>query len=90
MKNFGQSLAKRLAKQHDLTYRTQVNLEATINGLIYKGLTQSDVTEMMEDIFDNLAFVNFAPIIIPGKGLTKVMLFGNSKNYTARPNYPHN
>lgn len=73
-KDFAADLAYHLRVDFDLTYRTQVNLEADINQMILCGMKKKDVKEVLVDIFENLAFVNRVPVIIPGKGLTTVQI----------------
>lgn len=74
MKNFAADLAYKLRMDFDLTYRTQVNLEAGINQMRDCGMKNKDVKEVLMDIFENLAFVNQVPVIVPGKGLTTVQI----------------
>jgi hypothetical protein len=79
-KNFAAEFAYRLRTGFDLTYRTQVNLEASIGQMIDCGMKPKDVTEVLLDIFDNLAFVNKVPVIIPGKGLRTVQIVVPEEN----------
>lgn len=73
-KTFAYNLAYALKISFDLTYRTKVNLEADINRMISCGMKEKDVKEVLLDIFQNLAFVNRVPVIVPGKGLTTVQI----------------
>lgn len=73
-KNFAADLAYQLRIDFDLTYRTQVNLEASIGQMLDCGMKKKDVGEVLLDIFENLAFVNRVPVIVPGKGLTTVQI----------------
>jgi len=43
-------------------------------------MKKKDVKEVMLDIFENLAFVNRVPVIIPGKGLTTVQIIVPEEN----------
>lgn len=73
-RSFAHDLAWKLMVSFDLTYRTKVTLEADINHMILCGMKKKDVEEVLLDIFQNLAFVNRAPVIVPGKGLTTVQI----------------
>ena len=79
-RNFAEDLAYHLRLDFDLTYRTQVNLEASIGQMLDCGMKKKDVKEVMLDIFENLAFVNQVPVIIPGKGLTTVQIIIPEEN----------
>lgn len=72
--SFALDLAYDLRIDFDLTYRTQVNLEAGINRMLGCGMKEKDVKEVLTDIFQNLAFVNRVPVIVSGKGLTTVQI----------------
>lgn len=67
-------LALRIREKYDVSYRTQVNLEGTMNGLVDKGLTYDQIEDVMEDIFGNLAFVNLCPVLVKDKGLIRVQI----------------
>jgi hypothetical protein len=73
-RDFAADLAYQIRVDFDLTYRTQVNLEADINQMLDCGMKKKDVKEVLLDIFENLAFVNRVPVIVPGKGLTTVQI----------------
>lgn len=49
-----EKLAWELAEKYRLTYRTQVNLEGTINGMLESKLTIDQAHEFITDILDNL------------------------------------
>jgi hypothetical protein len=71
-RNFANNLARKIARKYDLSYRSQVNIEASINGMLHFGMLYEDVRTILWDIFDNLAFVNTVPTIVPGKGLIQI------------------
>lgn len=71
-KNFAADLALKITRDYDLSYRSQVNIEASINGMLHFGMPYGDVKTIIMDIFENLAFVNYVPTIVPGAGLVKV------------------
>lgn len=73
-RSFAADLAYQIRIDFDLTYRSQVNLECSIGQMLDCGMKKKDVKEVMLDIFENLAFVNRVPVIVPGKGLTTVQI----------------
>lgn len=56
-------LAAKIAYQHDLAYRTRVNLEATLNTMLHYGLSKKKAKDLIEDLFENIYFVNMAPML---------------------------
>jgi hypothetical protein len=74
-RNFAADLARKIKVDYDLSYRSQVNIEASINSMLHFGMGFDDVKTIITDIFENLAFVNYVPTIVPGKGLTMVKFY---------------
>jgi len=70
--DFATGLAYDLQKRFDLSYRTRVRLAATVTKMVDWGLSEKQAKEALEEIFENLAFINQAPVILAGKGLTTV------------------
>lgn len=48
-----QDLSQKLQAEYQLTYRCTVNLEGTINTLLYHKLTIEEVESVIRDILDN-------------------------------------
>ena len=49
-----EDLAFEMARRYGLAWRTQVNLEATINNMQHFGLTLANTKDVITDILDNL------------------------------------
>lgn len=60
---FAHKLAVRIALKHDLSYKTRVTLEQTINFLFMHGLTRKQGERAVTDLFKNLYFINHAPML---------------------------
>jgi hypothetical protein len=49
-------LSSSFANDYNLTYRCQINLEGTINNMLFYGLSQQTIEDILRDIYDNLEF----------------------------------
>jgi len=57
-KNFAENLAYEMSRTHELAYGCQVNLEATINNMLYYGLSEEQVTDIVNDILRHISFLD--------------------------------
>lgn len=71
---FVEQLASNLRVDYDLTYKTQVSVATTAGKMLAWGLNRRQIAQVFEEIFENLAFVNKVPVILPGKGLIRVQV----------------
>lgn len=54
---FALDFAQELRTKHDLTYGCSVNLEGAINNMFDYGMHEKGIRDVLEDIYDNLDFV---------------------------------
>jgi hypothetical protein len=53
MSNPAEALAQELRAKYELTYRCSVNLEGTINNMLFYGMKIDQVKDVLEDLYDN-------------------------------------
>ena len=67
-------VSNRLQGKYDLSYKTTCHLRTQFHRLMELGMRAEDAEQMLNDLFENLAFKQYAPAIIPGRGITPVRL----------------
>ncbi len=60
---FAHKLAAKIAIRHDLSYKSRIALEATINELFTHNITVKQGERLISNLFKNLCFVNHAPML---------------------------